>query len=227
MKLNALHASFAFSIFFHAAVVSAVVLVGSRLTPLPPPPPEEISTLILVAAPEEATPLTTPVVAVIPPPVQPEPLPVKMVEPPPPEKIPEPAVTEIVKPVPIIPSSAPTTTLPKKISGDGSSPKPGADVTTTPARPQIEAQPDYLKNPEPPYPPAARRRHQQGMVLLAVTVTPQGRAARVEIKKSSGFLLLDSAAQEAVRDWEFTPHRIGALAIESEIEVPVRFQMKE
>jgi len=57
-------------------------------------------------------------------------------------------------------------------------------------------------------------------------VTTEGRAARVEIKTSSGFSLLDDAAVEAVRDWEFQPARIGSLALESEIEVPVRFELR-
>jgi len=61
--------------------------------------------------------------------------------------------------------------------------------------------------------------------LLAVKITAQGRAERVEIKKSSGFSLLDNAAVEAVCDWEFQPARIGSLALESEIEVPVRFEL--
>jgi protein TonB len=82
-----------------------------------------------------------------------------------------------------------------------------------------------LKNPEPPYPPTARRRHQEGLVLLRVKVNPHGRALSVEIKNSSGFPLLDEAAQTAVRDWEFQPARLGLLAVESEIEVPVRFKL--
>lgn len=93
------------------------------------------------------------------------------------------------------------------------------------ARPDVEAKPNYLKNPEPDYPELARRRHQEGLVVLVVKVTAQGRAERVEIKKSSGFSLLDDAALEAVRDWEFQPARLGALALESEIEVPVRFEL--
>jgi protein TonB len=93
------------------------------------------------------------------------------------------------------------------------------------AQPDIRAKPNYLKNPEPVYPELARRRRQEGLVLLAVKITAQGRAERVEIKKSSGFSLLDNAAVEAVCDWEFQPARIGSLALESEIEVPVRFEL--
>jgi periplasmic protein TonB len=89
----------------------------------------------------------------------------------------------------------------------------------------VKARPNYLKNPEPIYPLAARRRHQEGLVLLAVIATTRGRAARVEVKQSSRFPLLDETAIQAVRGWEFEPARIGALAVESEIEVPVRFKL--
>ena len=110
--------------------------------------------------------------------------------------------------------------------GDASSVKPGLDATTVQAQPDVEAKPNYLKNPEPDYPELARRRHQEGLVLLAVKVTAQGRAGLVEIKKSSGFPLLDDAAVEAVRDWEFDPARLGALTFASEIEVPVHFKLR-
>ena len=61
--------------------------------------------------------------------------------------------------------------------------------------------------------------------MLAVRVTADGRAARVEVKESSGFVALDEAAVDAVQKWEFIPARIGSRAMESEIEVPVRFQL--
>ncbi|HEV2693956.1 MAG TPA: energy transducer TonB [Verrucomicrobiae bacterium] len=132
-------------------------------------------------------------------------------------------VTETAKPAPI--KLAVKALPPEHIFGDGGSSEPGPDLTTVTGQPVITARPDYLKNPEPPYPPTARRRHQEGLVLLIVKVDPQGRAVRVEIKSSSGFPLLDTAAQEAVRDWEFQPARVGMIAVASEIEVPVRFQL--
>lgn len=96
---------------------------------------------------------------------------------------------------------------------------------TTGAAPGLRATPTYRVNPEPPYPATARRRRQEGLVLLAVRVTTQGRASRIELKQSSGFPALDEAAWQAVRGWEFEPARLGALAVESEIEVPVRFKL--
>ena len=109
--------------------------------------------------------------------------------------------------------------------GDASSRSSRPDRTIAPAQSSERAQPDYRRNPKPAYPLAARRRRQEGLVLLSVKVSEEGIAARVTLKQSSGFRLLDEAALETVRDWEFEPARIGEFAVESEIEVPVRFQM--
>jgi len=48
---------------------------------------------------------------------------------------------------------------------------------------------------------------------------------RVELKRTSGYPTLDAAALEAVPGWEFEPARIGSRGVDSEIEVPVRFQL--
>jgi len=39
--------------------------------------------------------------------------------------------------------------------------------------------------------------------------------------------LLDDAALQAVRDWVFEPAGIGLIAVDSEIEVPVRIQITD
>ena len=93
------------------------------------------------------------------------------------------------------------------------------------AKPGLLAQPLYRKNPEPAYPLAARRRRQEGVVLLVVRVTADGRAAAVTLKQTSAFKLLDDAAAGAVMGWEFEPARTDGRAVESEIEVPVRFRL--
>lgn len=82
-------------------------------------------------------------------------------------------------------------------------------------------------NPEPEYPLAARRRHQQGLVILSVTVGADGRAAKVAIKESSGYPLLDASAEKHSRERRYSPARMGKNAVESEIEVPIRFKLKD
>ncbi|GEM_PF-1818416 len=65
------------------------------------------------------------------------------------------------------------------------------------------------KNLPPRYPYAARRMQAQGRVLLAIEVLPSGKAGRVEVQRSSGYDILDSAAVSAVKLWFFfEPHEL-------------------
>ena len=84
----------------------------------------------------------------------------------------------------------------------------------------------YLRNPPPRYPPSARRNGDEGTVMLRVLVTIDGAAARVELDRSSGFSLLDGAAQDAVRGWRFVPARRGTQNIEDWVRVPVVFRLE-
>ena len=85
------------------------------------------------------------------------------------------------------------------------------------------AKPDYLRNPPPKYPAESRKLREEGVVLLKVSVTPEGRPADVQLQRSSGFARLDEAALRAVRRWEFNPARVGVTPIACVVEVPVRF----
>lgn len=99
----------------------------------------------------------------------------------------------------------------------GGSPSPSSNF--------VRAAPSYRVNRPPRYPVTARRRGQEGLVLLSVVVSAQGTVIRVGIKQSSGFDLLDDAALRAVRKWQFEPARIGARSVECETEVPVQFKL--
>jgi protein TonB len=85
---------------------------------------------------------------------------------------------------------------------------------------------DYLHNPKPAYPPAARRNGEEGKVLLKVRVSSQGTALDVAISKSSGFGRLDNAAAEAVARWRFVPAKRGDEAVESSVIVPITFALE-
>lgn len=149
--------------------------------------------------------------------------PVEMAIQPQPVSPPEPITVAVA---PVAAAITPQTTVPPTPErGDNSSALPGRDVTTVEGKPTAKAEPDYLKNPEPEYPLAARRRGQEGLVLLNVTVSGAGRATEISLKQSTGYELLDQAAIKAVREWEFEPARIGSVGVESKIEVPVRFRL--
>jgi protein TonB len=100
-----------------------------------------------------------------------------------------------------------------------------AAVPAPGAREAISARPRYRRNPEPPYPAIARRRRQQGLVLLAVEVDASGSPTAVEVQASSGFAALDAAAVAAVKEWEFEPGRLDGAPVASRVEVPIRFEL--
>ncbi len=105
-------------------------------------------------------------------------------------------------------------------------PAPPPDVPRAPAavtQPRSDAA--YLNNPRPAYPLAARRRGDQGTVLIRVLVTADGLAASVGLEKTSGHSSLDEAALAAVKAWRFVPARQGTQAIESPYVVPVVFKL--
>jgi len=85
----------------------------------------------------------------------------------------------------------------------------------------------YHSNPPPPYPGEAKRKKQEGKVLVSVQVETNGRPNSVTLISSSGFPLLDAAALEAVRKWTFYPQNIGGLPVASRVEVPVVFTLKD
>ncbi len=91
----------------------------------------------------------------------------------------------------------------------------------------VDRSPAYTYNPKPAYPRAARRRGQEGTVLLLVEVLPTGRAGKIEIERSSGFELLDTAAVEAVQGWRFLPAKRGMRAVRAWVKIPVEFNLRD
>jgi protein TonB len=70
----------------------------------------------------------------------------------------------------------------------------------------IPAKPDAVFHNRPPeYPVEAARNGQQGVVVVLVHVAPDGTAISVDLVRSSGYVLLDSAARDAVLRWRFLP----------------------
>jgi len=91
----------------------------------------------------------------------------------------------------------------------------------------VDLQPTYTYNPKPRYPRAARRRGQEGTVLLLVEVLASGRVGEVVIEKSSGHELLDNAAAGAVRGWRFEPAKKGGVPVNARVRIPVEFNLKD
>ena len=98
-------------------------------------------------------------------------------------------------------------------------PRPTTNVTAEPLI--ITGRVQYRRAADPEYPVLARRRRQEGTVLLDVIIDPRGHPTQVTVKRSSSFPLLDQAAVEAVQGWDFDV----TTSVPVRAEVPVRFEL--
>lgn len=121
------------------------------------------------------------------------------------------------------------TTADSPYKGDGSSSIPGKDKTTfySSGGAMMDAKPDYLKNPAPPYPWEAREKGWQGVVILKVFVDKSGHSIKVEKEQSSGYGVLDESALTTIRKWRFRPATLGALPVKSWVRIPIRFSLEK
>ena len=85
--------------------------------------------------------------------------------------------------------------------------------------------PDYGVNPKPNYPKIAKRHGYEGLVVLNVFVLESGNVGKIEIRKSSGYGVLDNSALDAVRKWVFIPGKKNGRAMSSWVVVPIRFDL--
>jgi TonB family protein len=87
-------------------------------------------------------------------------------------------------------------------------------------------QPRYAENPKPSYPLEAQERGYQGEVLLKVQVLTNGKVGQIEVKRSSGYDVLDQSALHTVKQWKFIPARKGEDTIPMWVNIPVKFQLR-
>jgi protein TonB len=84
--------------------------------------------------------------------------------------------------------------------------------------------PQKVAAPPPVDPPAARLARGEGIVILEAVIDASGRVEAVRVLRSVG--LLDQAAIEAVREWQFTPAQLNGTAIPVVMTVTVSFKLQ-
>lgn len=94
----------------------------------------------------------------------------------------------------------------------------GADLLAAPKAP---------KNRGFAYPKRAIRAGYEGMVILKVRVNSDGACGEVQIEKSSGYNILDHEAVKTVSKWVFDPARKNNRAIDSWINIPIEFKIRD
>lgn len=121
-----------------------------------------------------------------------------------------------------------TTQLSSAITNDGGSgTKSAADTAlsrknggATTILTELKLQP-LPGNPQPRYPALARRRGQEGQVLLRLSVNAAGQVETITIARSSGHDLLDQEAQRTVMRWRFPSSPAGGTMTQ-----PISFRLQ-
>jgi periplasmic protein TonB len=78
----------------------------------------------------------------------------------------------------------------------------------------------------PTYPFESRRMREQGIVVLAVLLSPGGTVDEISVARSSGHVRLDKAALKAVRHWRWSPFRRDGeqVAVRGQVTIPFVLQ---
>ncbi|MDR3520455.1 MAG: energy transducer TonB [Acidocella sp.] len=231
-------------LLLHIAPVILVLFV-LRGVALPPPPAEPTLQLVMDkspyvgSGPNVVKPAQLPMPKPAPTPApKPQPAPPVVVVPaPPPPAPPPPPPSHTAPPMPIPPPPAPPPPRPATLPHV-------ASHTAAPTAPAIahmgDNQPvghgeafgriivatsDENLNHKPPYPEAAREHGEQGRVLLSIHVAANGRVVQVDITSSSGYAILDQAAQDTALNWVFNPAMMNGKPVASVVLFPILFQL--
>ena len=84
-------------------------------------------------------------------------------------------------------------------------------------------QPKKTKDVKPVYPTIAQSARVQGIVIIEATIGTNGRVAEARVLRS--IPLLDQAALDAVRQWEFTPTLLNGQPTAIIMSVTVNFTL--
>jgi protein TonB len=205
------------SLLSHSAVVFAVIVIPLLATDVLPEPWEKIDGVIIPLAP--------------PPPPPPPPL--REI------KTPPPAIQDAV------PVEAPTGFAPERdrpevpwrepesaniVMGTVESPE---SLVAPPPRPAEQPpvrvggairQPQRIKDVAPMYPAIAQAARVQGIVIIEATISAEGQVVNTRVLRSVP--LLDDAALEAVRQWQYTPTLLNGVPVPVIMTVTVQFTLK-
>jgi periplasmic protein TonB len=182
-------------------------------------------------------------------PILPEPVPPGTIlpEPPPEAVLPEAVLPEAVAPealterqpapvpVPVAPARSTRPARPEAAprqrtdARNGAPPASVAPAAPSRVAPIIPPRPvaGMADNRPPRYPESARRRQEQGRVMVGVSVATDGTPIDTRIDLSSGHPALDEAAMEAVRRWRFVPASQDDRPVVASAQVPIVFRLQD
>ena len=84
--------------------------------------------------------------------------------------------------------------------------------------------PKKIKDVQPVYPTAAKSARIAGMVIIEATIGADGKVVDAKVLRSVP--MLDQAALDAVRQWEFTPTLLNGRAVPVVMTVTINFKLQ-
>jgi protein TonB len=84
--------------------------------------------------------------------------------------------------------------------------------------------PTKTRDVKPVYPPIAQSARVQGVVIIEATIGPDGRVKDAKVLRS--IPLLDQAALDAVKQWQFTPTLLNGVPVPVIMTVTVNFTLQ-
>ncbi|MGH9553810.1 MAG: energy transducer TonB, partial [Terriglobales bacterium] len=106
----------------------------------------------------------------------------------------------------------------------GASPELGPLRIVVPPAAGPVAEPRRTKYVAPVYPPVAQAARIEGQVLMDVIVDVAGKVKAVRVTKSTP--VMDQAAVDAVRRWEYSPALLNGTAVEVVMSTTVIFSIR-
>ena len=92
---------------------------------------------------------------------------------------------------------------------------------------RLDVHPSLDRAIKPNYPIGARRKGEEGTVILDVSVTADGHASAVSLVSSSGFPELDKAAEHAAEQARFKPGARGGRPVDSAARLTIIFRLRD
>jgi protein TonB len=84
--------------------------------------------------------------------------------------------------------------------------------------------PQKTRNVSPVYPQIAQSARVQGVVIIEATISPSGKVQDARVLRS--IPLLDQAALDAVRQWEYSPTLLNGVPVPVIMTVTVNFTLQ-
>ena len=212
------------SIAAHVFIFGAIIIIPLMATDVLPTPPSMMA-FVASAPPPPPPPPPPPAPAV----AQPKVVPVSN-----PTAAPVEAPKEI-KPEVIVPSvsegtggvegGVPGGVVGGVVGGLPEAPPPPPPPPSAPVRVGGNIkQPTKTRDVKPVYPPIAQSARVQGVVIIEATIGPDGRVKEAKVLRS--IPLLDQAALDAVKQWQFTPTLLNGVPVPVIMTVTVNFTLQ-